>query len=221
MSKRERTRLHSTLPFISRSITSPQHIIDAIKATAPRSGVGCHEDATATAGGLGVRGHIYIYIYVPTTSVAEKRKREEVNSFRNRRKRGTSTTPMCDKRFKVGTGDVYDWPLEPRGLLSVYAGRDGSMACHQKLIYRAHPFLLIDNVPNHQVELVAMEVKIKTMEENSEEEGSAGSLSDLSQKDLEDAMAKTKDELEAAKAEKAFAKCMELQVGDRACCCRS
>lgn len=59
-----------------------------------------------------------------------------------------------------------------------------------------------------------MEAKIKAMKEEEETGADArsGSFSEMSQKELEDSMAKTRDELEAAKAQKDFAKCMELQV---------
>lgn len=57
-----------------------------------------------------------------------------------------------------------------------------------------------------------MEVKLKTMEEEAEAEKQDESFSSMSQNDLEDCMAQTKEELEEAKAKKAFEKCIELQV---------
>lgn len=63
-----------------------------------------------------------------------------------------------------------------------------------------------------QTELVAMEEKIKVIEEETEAEISQGALKDLSQKELEDKMAGTRDELEEAKSNKEFAKCSDLQV---------
>lgn len=57
-----------------------------------------------------------------------------------------------------------------------------------------------------------MEVKLKTMEDEVEAEKQDESFSSMSQKDLEDSMAQTKEELEEAKAQKAFEKCIELQV---------
>jgi len=63
-----------------------------------------------------------------------------------------------------------------------------------------------------QTELVAMEEKIKVIEEAVEAEKSQGALRDLSQKELEDKMAVCREELEEAKAAKEFAKCIDLQV---------
>ena len=57
-----------------------------------------------------------------------------------------------------------------------------------------------------------MEDKIKAMEEEAEAEKQDGSFSAMSQRELEESMAKTREELEAAKAQKAFDKCIELQV---------
>lgn len=60
-----------------------------------------------------------------------------------------------------------------------------------------------------------MEAKIQSMEEEKKKSpagGSGGNFSEMSQKELQDSMAKTRDELEAFKAQKDFAKCMELQV---------
>ena len=59
-----------------------------------------------------------------------------------------------------------------------------------------------------------MEDKIKAMEEEDEAEKQDGSFSAMSQsqRELEESMAKTREELEAAKAQKAFDKCIELQV---------
>ena len=57
-----------------------------------------------------------------------------------------------------------------------------------------------------------MEEKIKVIEEEVGAEKSQGALKDLSQKELEDKMAATRDELEEAKSNKEFAKCSDLQV---------
>lgn len=63
-----------------------------------------------------------------------------------------------------------------------------------------------------QTELVAMEEKIKAIEEVVEAEKSQGALKDLSQKELEEKMTTTRDELEEAKSKKEFVKCSDLQV---------
>lgn len=57
-----------------------------------------------------------------------------------------------------------------------------------------------------------MEEKIKVIEEEVGADKSQGALKDLSQKELEDKMAATRDELEEAKSNKEFAKCSDLQV---------
>lgn len=57
-----------------------------------------------------------------------------------------------------------------------------------------------------------MEAKIKAMEEEADAEVNTGSLSEMSHKDLEDLATKTTGELEVAKAQKDFAKCIDLQV---------
>ncbi|CAB1106500.1 unnamed protein product [Ectocarpus sp. CCAP 1310/34] len=61
-------------------------------------------------------------------------------------------------------------------------------------------------------ELVKMEEKIKVIEEVVEAEKARSALKDLSQKELEDKIHTTSDELEAAKAAKEFAKCIDLQA---------
>lgn len=66
-----------------------------------------------------------------------------------------------------------------------------------------------------QTKLVAMEEKIKVIEEAVEAEKSQGALRDLSQKELEDKMAVCREELEEAKAAKEYAKCSDLQVHTR------
>ncbi|CAN0160389.1 unnamed protein product, partial [Ectocarpus sp. 6 AP-2014] len=63
-----------------------------------------------------------------------------------------------------------------------------------------------------QTELVSMEEKIKVIEEVVEAEKARSALKDLSQKELEDKIHTTTDELEAAKAAKEFAKCIDLQA---------
>lgn len=57
-----------------------------------------------------------------------------------------------------------------------------------------------------------MEARIKTMEEEADAEVNTGSFSEMAQKELEDFATKTREELETAKAQKDFAKCIELQV---------
>lgn len=57
-----------------------------------------------------------------------------------------------------------------------------------------------------------MEAKIKEMEEEADAEVNTGSFSEMSQKELEDFATKTREELETAKTQKDFAKCIELQV---------
>ena len=57
-----------------------------------------------------------------------------------------------------------------------------------------------------------MEDKIKAMEEETEAEKQDGSFSAMSQRELEESMAKAREALEAAKAQKAFDTCIELQV---------
>lgn len=57
-----------------------------------------------------------------------------------------------------------------------------------------------------------MEEKIKAIEEEVEADKQKSTLRDLSQQELEDKMSATRDELEAAKTAKEFAKCIDLQV---------
>lgn len=57
-----------------------------------------------------------------------------------------------------------------------------------------------------------MEATLATMEEETATEANTGKFSEMSQKTLEDSMARTRDELEGAKAQKDFAKCIDLQV---------
>lgn len=73
-------------------------------------------------------------------------------------------------------------------------------------------FIFVSRLPFVQVELVSMEAKIKAMEEEADAEVNTGSLSEMSHKDLEDLATKTTGELEVAKAQKDFAKCIDLQV---------
>lgn len=62
---------------------------------------------------------------------------------------------------------------------------------------------------------MAMEAKLQTMEEEAKANGTkmGGKFSEMSQKELEDAMAETRDDLEAAKAMREFNECIDLQVG--------
>ena len=62
------------------------------------------------------------------------------------------------------------------------------------------------------MELVSMEAKIKAMEEEADAEVNTGKFSEMSQTELEDFATKTREELETAKTQKDFAKCIELQV---------
>lgn len=62
-----------------------------------------------------------------------------------------------------------------------------------------------------------MEERVKAMEEekataDTQEAGSGGKFSEMSPKEIEELMGKTREELEVAKAKKNFVKCIELQV---------
>lgn len=64
----------------------------------------------------------------------------------------------------------------------------------------------------YQTELVEMEKAIKAIEEEVEAEKSQEAVTAMSQKELDDSISSTKDELEKAKAAKEFTKCIDLQV---------